>query len=78
LFSCTGSGEKVIVRPDPSETFVYRKAYRTAVQIPESLGDSPAFRVSFTDQKGKVQLHYFVKSDIGIWAKVADNKMHVR
>lgn len=78
LFNCSGSWETVVVRPDPSETFVYRKAYRTAVKIPASLADSSAFRVSFTDQQKKLQVHYFLKSDLGIRAKIADSNLHVR
>jgi hypothetical protein len=59
------------------EEFVYRKAYRTPLEIPESLSGADAFKVFFKDQRGQEQAHYMLKSDLGLWTKIADDQLRI-
>lgn len=77
LFTCTGPVVTQEVKPDEKE-FVYRKAYRTPLPIPETLSGASAFKVFFTDQFGKEVAHYMLKSDIGLWTKITDDQLRVR
>ncbi len=77
LFDCGWPVVEKVVTPNSSEEFAYRKVYRTPLPIPESMSGATAFKVFFKDQKGVEQSHYFMKSDLGIWAKTADNELWV-
>lgn len=77
LFDCGWPIVEKTVTPNSSEEFAYRRVYRTPLPIPESLSGATAFKVFFKDQKGVEQSHYFMKSDVGIWSKTADNELWV-
>lgn len=75
LFDCQGQITKTTLT---TSWFVYWKAYRQAVVLPTELQSASAFRVYFTDINGALQEHYFLKSDIGLWTKLAKNQLYVR
>gem|GEM_PF-5883967 len=64
LFDCAGPVVAQEVHPTEKESFMYRKAYRTPLPIPDALSGAAAFKVFFKDQKGQEQAHYMLKSDI--------------
>ena len=76
LFTCTGKTVTQEVKPIDEE-FMYRKAYRTPLEIPEALSGADAFKVFFKDQRGQEQAHYMLKSDLGLWTKIADDQLWV-
>lgn len=74
LFVC--DGDSVTQTAQPQDTgFVYRKTYRTAVDIPF---EADAFRIFFTDAQGQEHHHYAVRAQHGIVVKVADTQLHTR
>lgn len=78
LFDCKGKIVQKEIRPQ-GEVFTYWKAYRTPLPVPEEFAENIAFKVFFTDQQGKEQSHYMLKSDIWLRTKLTeDNKVYVR
>jgi MG2 domain len=67
-----------------TKDFQYRKAYRTAVSLPESWSSSSslqkiqAFKVQIPVETGAAESFYFYQSDIGIWSKIDGENIHVR
>lgn len=80
LFTCDG---EVFKKEVTIKDFVYWKAYRTAVSLPDNFPkDVHAFKVSLPDAKFNPMVvnntvQYFYKSDIGIWTKVAKEQLYV-
>lgn len=57
------------------EAFTYRKTYRTAVSLPDSIATGQAFVLQFTDLKGEEHAHYVAYSDIAIWTKMTRSEL---
>jgi len=78
FFDCDETRKEQVTVSPIWEEFEYRKLYRTAVVIPESMQADQAFRFALTWKNGKKHVHHAVKSNIGLWSKIADKKMYVR
>jgi hypothetical protein len=75
IFNCD---DAVYTRNISTKDFKYRKAYRTAVPLPDDFPNTQAFKVSVPNSKGDREPYYFYKSDIGIRTKVAGDELHIR
>lgn len=75
LFTCD---EKIFNRTVTTANFSFWKSYRTAVSLPDDFPERQAFKVFIPSANWKMESFFYYKSDIGIWSKVAWNKLHIR
>lgn len=78
LFTCSG---KVYTQQVTTKDFRYWKAYRTAISLPKDFPANIPFQVTIPNSAKFEQWnssHLFVKSDIGIRAKIHEKKLSVR
>lgn len=75
MFSCSDIQYATdIVTPE----FKFWKVYRSTAVLPANFPKTWLFKAMIKTSSGVAQqVHYFVKSDIGLWTKVANDKLHV-